>query len=800
MVFPGDRGTRARGAISIAVAVSALMLVAWIPPSDAGAALPGPRSTGYLPMSASGADFRPASMGFSGRAGAVAAAADPIYDEQIGTTFTQNFTTLTYNVTALAQADADGYGPAYILNGLSSAGYWYQVGISYHWPSSGGSYNPNFGFSYQVYGPSGRSVFPTNGGAGLGGFSKVVRSGDSVLLSLTFSGTTVQMLAQDWNTGATAKTSFNSFGSSTFVGQTSRPANSQGFFTGLMTEWYHALPYSGNEGKVTYTNRAVALSSAWMWIDEFASGSSGSPVFINQTKSPVTFANEQQVYPFASNGATVYGSAHEFITGLLSAAFSRVALTPSVAEAASPGFNASYTLAGLRQSTDVAPGAGAVVEADPGTTVMVSVNSSSSSALEKWVFSGGTGGSSVTFKAGTNVTFVYYHLVHELVSYQVASGGKPLPASSSPVLVFQAPPATPSAAPGQVPAAQRLGASPVEIFALQGSAASVNGTISGAAGERWAASGQNWTIAAPDAIPAPILFFDQYMVSIGYSITGGGAPPSPPELASTSLGVPSSVKISGNVTTAWFDVGSTYSFKGVLNGSTPAERWVGIITPAPPVVSAPNQVLSEAYNHQYYADLGVNDARGGSVSQASEWVQAGSSLHASAVANPRWQFEAWNGSGAGAYTGTSTTIDVAVNAPLSEKATFYVQLSIAADSGTSVAYSYGPEAGTVQAGTTKTVFVPPSASVTLSANPSVFYSFASWQGAAPSAATKPSLTLVVDSPGAVAGTSSLNYPLIYGGAGAALMVVLAASLLIRRRRRRGRFGSFNPSNALALSG
>jgi len=738
-------------------------------------------------------------MGFSARAGAVAAAADPSYDEQIGTTFTQNFTTLTYNVTALAQADADGYGPAYILNGLSSAGYWYQVGVSYHWPSSGGTYNPNFGFSYQVYGPSGRSVFPTNGGAGLGGFSKAVHSGDSVLLSLTFSGTTVQMLAQDWNTGATAKTSFNSFGSSTFVGQTSRPANSQGFFSGLMTEWYHSLPYSGNEGKVTYTNRAVALSSAWMWIDEFASGSSGSPLFINQTKSPVTFANEQQVYPFASNGATVYGSAHQFITGLLSASFSRVALTPSGAEAASPTFNASYTLAGLRQSTEVAAGADSVLQADPGTTVTVSVNSSSSSALERWVFSGGTGGSSVTFKAGTNVTYVYYHIVHESVSYQVAGGGKSLPASTAPVLVYVVPPATASATPAQVSAAQRLGASPVEIFALQGSVASVNGTILGADGERWAASAQNWTVAAPDSIPAPILFFDQYRVSIGYSIIGGGAPPSPPEVASVSLGSPDSVKIPGNATTAWFDVGSTYSFKGVLNGSTPAERWLGSgASSSPSVVSAPNQALSEAYTHQYYVDIGVNDARGGSVSQASEWIQAGNALHATALANPQWRFEMWNGSGAGAYTGTAPTIDVAVNAPLGEKATFYVQLSIAADSGTGIAFSYGSQSGNVQAGTSKTIYVPPSTTVTLRASPSVFYSFASWQGAAPSAASKPSLALLVDSPSEVAGTSSLNYPLIFGGGAAALIVVVAASLLVRGRVKRDRQWSSGPDMAVGL--
>ena len=55
------------------------------------------------------------------------------YDEQLGTTFTQNFASITYNVTAVAQSDTNGYGPAYLLNGLGSTGYWYQVGISYDW-------------------------------------------------------------------------------------------------------------------------------------------------------------------------------------------------------------------------------------------------------------------------------------------------------------------------------------------------------------------------------------------------------------------------------------------------------------------------------------------------------------------------------------------------------------------------------------------------------------------------------------------------------------------------------------------
>jgi hypothetical protein len=37
-------------------------------------------------------------------------------------------------VTAVAQTDASsGYGPAYLLNGLTDKGYWYQVGLAWNW-------------------------------------------------------------------------------------------------------------------------------------------------------------------------------------------------------------------------------------------------------------------------------------------------------------------------------------------------------------------------------------------------------------------------------------------------------------------------------------------------------------------------------------------------------------------------------------------------------------------------------------------------------------------------------------------
>src|ERR1017187_3147568 len=83
------------------------------------------------------------------------------YDEQLGVAFTQNFTSLKYNVTAVEQTDPTlGTGPAYLLNGLSNTGYWYQVGLSWNW-SPGTNPGTGFGVNYEVFDSSGNSIFPT---------------------------------------------------------------------------------------------------------------------------------------------------------------------------------------------------------------------------------------------------------------------------------------------------------------------------------------------------------------------------------------------------------------------------------------------------------------------------------------------------------------------------------------------------------------------------------------------------------------------------------------------------------------
>jgi len=193
------------------------------------------------------------------------------YDEQLGLTFTQSYTSMAYNVTAVEQTDPIlNDGPAYLLNGVSSTGFWYQVGVSWDWAPGN---NPGNGFdmNYEVYDTSGNSIFPTNGQGGLDAFSGPVNPGDLILLSLYFSNSSssVVMSAEDTNTSSKASEVYSSMGATYFSGFPDAIADQNGFFTGLMTEWYHVNPSSSDEESVIYSNYGFSLSSAWMRMDEW---------------------------------------------------------------------------------------------------------------------------------------------------------------------------------------------------------------------------------------------------------------------------------------------------------------------------------------------------------------------------------------------------------------------------------------------------------------------------------------------------------------------------------------------------
>ena len=251
------------------------------------------------------------SAGVTGLQGVNSPAAN--WDEQLGESFTQDFTSLAFNVTAVIQVSGSGYGPAYLLNGLSNTGYWYQVGLSYDWDGPGTGFN----MVYDIFNPSGTSIFPANGGGGLASFSGPVNSGDVVLLNLYFGNSTgmVIMYAYDWNTGASASETFSAEGATYFQGQNGYSTlNSNGFFTGLMTEWYHVNPYYGSEQQVTYSEQGFQFASAWLWMLE-RNVNTGQSVFYYETQGPVGLSS--QPYSYTLDGAYGSISSNTFITGTL---------------------------------------------------------------------------------------------------------------------------------------------------------------------------------------------------------------------------------------------------------------------------------------------------------------------------------------------------------------------------------------------------------------------------------------------------------------------------------------------------
>ncbi|HEX9240632.1 MAG TPA: zinc ribbon domain-containing protein [Candidatus Bathyarchaeia archaeon] len=228
------------------------------------------------------------------------------YDQQVSMIFTQNFQALDYNVTAVAQTDSGGYGPAYLLNGLSDTGYWYQVGLAYNWPlASGSGYDSGFHFIWEVFAPNGTTNNPV-----LSRIPDNVNQGDTIQLSLSFVSGNVVMLASDYNTGASSSHSYTAAQGTTFSGATS--ASNSRTPTSLMTEWYHPGPSETSMKQVTYSMIGSTIQSAWVCIGEYVPPNSISLVYA-QCSSKLTLTSTFQQYSY--HGLNTYVSNYQFQTG-----------------------------------------------------------------------------------------------------------------------------------------------------------------------------------------------------------------------------------------------------------------------------------------------------------------------------------------------------------------------------------------------------------------------------------------------------------------------------------------------------
>ena len=328
----------------------------------------------------------------------------------MGLTFGQDLAGLEYNVTAVAQSDTNGYGPAYLLNGLTDRGYWYQVGLSYNWPLNSSGYNPGFAFSYEAFNSTGQSVFPKNGQGGLQNYSGVVHPGDLVLLSLQFTNGQVTMYSKDWNTSASATQSYTALGGAVFVGLASS-SNPQGFFSGLMTEQYHAQQFYGSEAEVTYGNPNLGINAATMWADEW--NPMTNQTLFGLSGAEISYSDPTQFQSFSLNGTQQESNAYYYVTG----SYSLIGITLSYsitggsAGASVPVLN--YSSDGTNQSV-VLTTTPTTYFMDSGTEWTVTNPLTGSSSTQRWISSVSAGNVTGT----TSIALVYVHQYYATFSYE----------------------------------------------------------------------------------------------------------------------------------------------------------------------------------------------------------------------------------------------------------------------------------------------------------------------------------------------------------------------------------------------
>ena len=496
------------------------------------------------------------------------------WDEQLGLSFTQNFTSLAYNVTAIEQSDVDGYGPAYLLNGLTDIGYWYQVGLSWDWTYLGGGYDSGFHLDYEVFNSEGSSIFPSLG-SGLVDFSGTVNQGDTVLLTLYFSRWSVIMQAYDFNTGASAQESYSAEGATTFVGTPFASLNSNGFFTGLMTEWWHVSEYFGNEASVLYSDSTFALYSAWMWIDEW-NPTNGTSIFSATTTSPSSYSSPTQLQYFSSNGATEASDAFDFITG--TANLVPLTLSYSVIGGgfgyASPTLTYSVNDAWYLEDLTTSP---TTYYADPGSVWNTSDLLSGSSSTEVWSsneLTSGIANSSQTINIG------YYHQF--LVNLQYNISGTDAGCSPPIVIIEQ------FGTPGTVIAPDSVFIDAWSQYLYRNPLPGSNSTM------RWETPTASGTVSSSTTI-SPI-YYVQYSFTISYSISGGSGY-SAPALYETQFGDAYALALTTTPMPYWLDSGTSWSVDNTLSGSGNSERWMTTTATSGTVDS--QSTLSPMYYHQY---------------------------------------------------------------------------------------------------------------------------------------------------------------------------------------------------------
>jgi hypothetical protein len=214
------------------------------------------------------------------RVASTVAAPPTVWDEQVTLSFSAHARALFTNASISAEADSNGYGPAFLLNGATDTGYWYQVGVTYNWGRNAPVAGHDVGFELVA------AVFaPGHNGTPQYEYleSAPLSDGETVQLGLTIQGACVAM---SWKTpdGLATVLTYDAHGTSGFVNDSPSKIDAP-YVTSLMTEWWHVAPYYGPTARATYTLPHLSGSYVGMGISERIPTYGGPLLFSNATQA-----------------------------------------------------------------------------------------------------------------------------------------------------------------------------------------------------------------------------------------------------------------------------------------------------------------------------------------------------------------------------------------------------------------------------------------------------------------------------------------------------------------------------------
>ena len=369
------------------------------------------------------------------------------------------------------------------------------------------------------------------------------------------------------------------------------------------------------------------------------------------------------------------------------------------------------------------------------------------------------------FSSQENLTLPYYHENLVAVGFSIKGGG----------IGYSPPELQASALNSSV--REMLSLNPASLWLNTGAQWRVSSILNGTtATQRWVSQNLEGIVSESEILP---IYYRQSLVSLSYSILGNSTGFVPPQVNWTSFGLPNS-SVLNSYRSAWMDYGSVYSFPNVIDGKI-GERWIA--TSEPNVTISSQLSVSTMYQTQYLVNIVQPREGGGTILSApSGWYDQSQNIALMSEGDPGWKLGAWSGTGAGSYSGNSSSATLTVDAPILETALYYPALTISSGQGGKVSYSYDDKTGLVSNGKNVTLFVPPLTEVDLVASsPSTLELFNNWHGAISSPSD--SILLQVRSPEVIVASFGFNYPLTLLSVGALVTALLLVVVSVYRRRK-----------------